>query len=543
MGGEMARLSLYSLVFIVIAGIVLVATPQLREIYTRALETATGDIFSPDSAELEKIARQHPRDLFMQLAVAPYLPVRSGHPDLRPYQKTFPISPASPAPHLRLALALLSEISGVDMGKDDKLFRPTFTAVEQEYLAEAIEQLRTAASLSKDNAAPDLLLAYALFSSKQDQAAEAALRAALGKPGWSVYEPELRQAQLALYRESGASATIAAMDLLSAWPLNLNADLRSFTRFLMISAENFRRAGDERRALLYYCAMVHLGDVVLRGADSFIDALVASAILAIASDDFITPAERKQLDTSSLSKVEKRKRGNEARQRGLVAYLRANGQGRLADRYQKDITYLYLGPLMASMRKITEGELREINRLSNPLHEQVMILALLQLIMAAGLLAMTGVLCLFLRPGKEKRFLPAWRLREWLLLVAISLVPAYLLIVSVFLIHGEPGLNDYDFVSSNWWTPAISLLLLLLCTIIAALLKRRRLPPENRAAKSRSVVDAFRIMLPPTVALLLLVTLALTLPLAKAFNKFSTRTIDVAQQGEINYWRLGRPAP
>lgn len=534
----MARLSLYSIVFLVIAGVLLIALPPLREIPTDVVcSIARGDPVS--FGELWFAAAEHPHDLFMQLALAPDgLYPDYGSPDTELFQRTFSIAPDSPAPHLRLGMALLEGIDGVGMGRDGKLYYPTLSATEKEFLTKAIEQLRLTASLAKDNAAPDFLLAFALLGDKQDLAAEAALRTALGKPGWTVYEPELRRAKLALYKESGASDTVAAIALLADWPSYLNSKLRSFTRFLITSAENFRRAGDEGQALLYYCSMVHLGDVALCGADSFIDALVADAILAIAADDFITPAERRQIATSSLSDAEKRKRGNEVRQRGLLSYLRANGQDRLADRYQKDLAYME--PFMVSIRKINAREAEEDDVLLDPPLQYQGILGWIEFLMGATLLAAVLSFYLLLCTWRQRSLLPGWRFREWLLLVVITILPAYLLLSVQELLGELPDRNINRFL---WWDAGLSLLLLLLCTIVAAMLKRRRIPPESRPTRSRSAVDALRIMLPPTVALLLIAGFTLSLPTARAFSRFSEKFLQQARQGEINYWQLGRPAP
>ena len=58
------------------------------------------------------------------------------------------------------------------------------------HLEQAISHLRAAAALTKKNAAPDFLLAYALLVKGDALSAEGALQNAMAKPGWSFYAQE-----------------------------------------------------------------------------------------------------------------------------------------------------------------------------------------------------------------------------------------------------------------------------------------------------------------------------------------------------------------
>jgi hypothetical protein len=150
------------------------------------------------------LASLYPDDPEAQLAAcwAPTIAGENAAGRDRGYKRAAALLPASAAPHLLYAGALAQrvplhrrEMKVLHPPSQRGGSEPTLTSEEKGLAAEADRALRRVGELDPQNAAVDCLVAYLAFANHQDAEALDALKRALAKSGWDLYERESRQAR------------------------------------------------------------------------------------------------------------------------------------------------------------------------------------------------------------------------------------------------------------------------------------------------------------------------------------------------------------
>jgi hypothetical protein len=122
----------------------------------------------------------------------------------------------------------------------------------------------------------------------------------------------------------------------------------------------------------------------------------------------------------------------------------------------------------------------------------------------------------------------------------LALAPAH--IYALFLgPHNPEELEMFEVFNPALGMLIITLPLLLLLPLIIALLKRRHQPKEVRLGKIRAILASWRILFPPLVAALLILSLGFTIPAQQMLRKWLKTEREIIRQGEVNYWQIGRP--
>ncbi|NIM07247.1 MAG: hypothetical protein GTN65_16905 [Armatimonadetes bacterium] len=554
------RFSKVLIVAVILACILSVPlVPTLREAARNVSRTVfrESDDALPAQAELERIAKKHPRNLYTELALEEYAfarsEIESEHwssempTDSSRFRSVVSQYPEEPAAHLRLAMLLLGDIRLEREEARDSRFEELSpekrSAKEKADLDKAIRHLRAASALAPENSAPDFLLAYALFAKREDSEAEKALRTALAKPGWSLYRPKIRQALLALLEESGAPPVHLPMAVLAREPLQWMSTLarkRPLARLLAGLEEKSRRTGDHERAVFYFESGAHLARVMLDGAESFSDGFVAIVVLQIISGPFISQSEKEALKSLNLPAEQETERRREIRARNLCSYLVAQGREDLADAYTLDFERgrRFMDDAKAMIRN-------EMPRLVAAYASRNMLFAAaswLLLLYVFALLIITGFLSLISRSWKKQGTAPLWQWWEWAVLMAIAFVSTCAGGFSVFPTYQEELMTWHylELVVILAGSIAISTpLLLIVVPIVGGLRKRRRQPTEERLGRFQACLASFRALLPATFALLLVVALALTIPAQLRIQRWVEVEKKIIQQGEVEYWNIG----
>jgi hypothetical protein len=160
------------------------------------------------------------------------------------------------------------------------------------------------------------------------------------------------------------------------------------------------------------------------------------------------------------------------------------------------------------------------------------------------LLLSVGFLSLAYRSWRCKGTAPSWRLREWFVMIVLLCAPSYIAAYYGSLLM--PFENETIRKTIGPWKTVpfvvfaiaalIGILLTLLIPVIGSIRKRHRQSPEIRLNKFQAILASFRILLPPTFAVLLLVALALTISAQLKIQRWADEEKKIIQMGEINYW-------
>ena len=331
-----------TVILLATAVILLVAVPQLREVFADVYRTygLPGAQVLPTKAQYAKVAMEHREDLGIWLGFAaaidtPLATISEAHvPEWgqsttwtagTAYQHAIVISPRSPAPYLRYVLHLLAnsgELGRKDVWDADRKEEPRRTPAQRANLREAESLLQKARRLQPDNAACDYLLAYIYLAQHRDDQAFAALQAAVGKPYWNVANTEAATGLLRLMDGSdmpGLLVTIVAMAYhVVASPFR--APLKRLAGTLVELGEQFRAQGRHQEAILYYEATLHLGHIMRTDAYSMIDGLVAIAITDITSGPFLSDEQERQIEKNTPITEDEAKLSPEARLAVMMGY-------------------------------------------------------------------------------------------------------------------------------------------------------------------------------------------------------------------------------
>jgi hypothetical protein len=551
------------------------ALPQIREMgqsLRYSLKVKENKYFIPifPLEQLQQGAKQFPDDVYVQLALAESELTRSRNAIMqqRPHQKVNPSQfldptplrkvaarfPNSPAAQLRLAVQLLAK-SG-ELQREEVFYgtpkalmssRPAprkHTPEELAALDEAIQHLRVASRLAPDNAAPEYLLAYAWFAKKEDTQADAALRAALVKPSWTLYTNETRKAALKLYVASDIPAFLrpdAAWAIYSSAQFVAAMDLSGLARLLAELGAINHQAGNNNQAVFYYQSGIQLGHRLLAKAESIMDVLYGLRVNAIPSYSFITWEDRQQIQAESTYSEKILERLTALRQKRFRDYMTAQRRSDLADLNEADYKQ---GTSLKTHISLLNEEFNSLYGLLVMGYRQIYMLLTSWLFTSyiIILLLIVGLLSLFSRSWKAQGSPPVWRWRNfgWLLLVLGLLFTA-----AIWAIPSHPELmsNSKNKLLAGIFGSLmlIAALLIALFPLIGGLLKRRRQSPETRMGKSQVVLASYRLLLPPLFAVMLVFALVSTFTAQLKVNRWAEDQYRKIEQGEVQYWQNNSP--
>jgi tetratricopeptide (TPR) repeat protein len=420
------------------------------------------------------------------------------------------------------------------------------TAKQQKSLDDAIRHFRIAATLDPQNAAPRYLLAFALLSKGESQQADEVLQKTFSRKQWSLYTRETRQAILILFEDSATASTMLMPVEVQAVAVNdsftMPSAFRYLTRALVYLAEKNRMEGNRDRALFYYQSSLNLGHVMSVGADNLLDGITANSITFLTSGNFIDKAEKQHIQQLKISREQKAQRMQDIRSRNFQAYLASLGQSKLGQIYAGDVANAQ------QLKKKSTASLNEdMKLLMEAAGSRSMIsfyVGLFHLGYVLTLLLSVGFLSLAYRSWRCKGTAPSWRLREWFVMIVLLCAPSYIAAYYGSLLM--PFENETIRKTIGPWKTVpfvvfaiaalIGILLTLLIPVIGSIRKRHRQSPEIRLNKFQAILASFRILLPPTFAVLLLVALALTISAQLKIQRWADEEKKIIQMGEINYW-------
>ncbi len=363
-----------------------------------------------------------------------------------------------------------------------------------------------------------------------------------------LYSPEIRQAALWLYEQGGALHTLVPLyagkrDVADWMPIR--DQVETLTRFLGALVEKNLRTRNHRQVIFYLEAITHLGSVLLRDAQSTRDGSYALLILEEASFPFISKPDWQSIDRNFPYGEERISQIRKIGDGSLRAYLVGHGRPDLADAYGHDLAraLAFDADYEGRFRRLAYGE-DEV--LFSPWLRHLS-LAWEQSIYALILLAIVELLSHLAGPQREKEpeaSSPWW---QWALLMIAAFAPAHLFapFVGYAIYDGggpwpAPWREQWYLFRGVFWVSRATFLLILIVPIVGALLKRRRQPPEARLGKVRACLASFRTLLPPTVAVLLVAALALSIPAQITLQKWAAEEKKIIQQGEVRYWKIGQ---
>jgi hypothetical protein len=553
---------------VVIAGVLLLAVilPSLRGLLHTSAYPREYGFFPDEPVTKERVFRKFPRDLYIQLYAAEmnFRKIkekinRGSEPTeqqlteaIEKYNPVFALAPDAPAPHLRLAMRLLDPIP---LGRpelyqylrlanfnDDKLPKAVpkkLSTTEQLLLKEAIVQLQIASRNSGENAVPDYLLAYAFFADRQDDRANEALRSALNKQGWNLYDEEMRQAQWKIYQAQGLDP-LSKIAGYNSWLYQTQVRLRVLVYFLSGLAGKERQAGKPAQAVFYIAAGLHLSELTLNNAYARVEILEVKYGLPDLGRSFVPEEERRKIKRRYAGRQEREQHFTAEGQKYLKAYLKEQGRTDLMMQYTKDLTLTR--ELDAQAHTAIKAEISLFKQLWISPWLVHTILLWLQALLAGAALLLVGLLSLLTRYWRERKVAPIWRWWEWLGLMLLLLLPAHYQSFRTYDSLTVPyRYNIWQISEVTSWVMGTSFGIFLFLIMLVAWEKHANQPEEIRQGKLRACLASFRIILLPTVAILLLGTLLISIPSQINFHRFVAEQEGSFQKGEVEYWGIGLP--
>jgi|GEM_PF-3422157 len=552
----------------VIASVLLLAVilPSLRGLLHTSAHPREADFFPVTPVIEDSIVQRFPKDLFIQLYAAEMnlrklkekinrgsaVTEQELTEAIERYNPVFALAPNAPAPHLRLAMRLLDTIhlerselyqylslANSNNDKSSKAVSTELSPTEQLLIKAAIAQLQIASRNSGENAVTDYLLAYAYFADRQDGQANEALRSALNKQGWDLYDKEMRQAQGKLYQVQGLDALSKIAGYNSGFYLT-QAKLRVLVYFLSGLAGKEREAGKPAQAIFYIAAGLHLSDLALNNAYARVEILGAKYGLSDLGKSFVPEEKRKKIKRGYASGRERDKHFALEGEKYLKAFLKEQGRTDLVRQYTNGLALSR--ELDVQVQAAIKSEIDQFRRLWISPWLIHTILIWRQALLAGAALLVVGLLSLLMRLWRERRVAPIWKWWEWLGLLLVLLLPAH---YQAF--HTYDSLivpyrhNTWQISEMTFLVMGTSFGIFLLLIILVAWEKHSNQPEELRQGKLRACLASLRIILLPTVAALLLGTLLISIPSQIRFQRFVTEQERIFQQGEVQYWGIGLP--
>jgi hypothetical protein len=557
----MKKLGILSLFLIALCVVALLTVPPLREELRSTFSLIQRGSFSPTQEQLTQAARRLPPSPETSIALAQIDMAKATQElqsdedskpnqlplDVSVFQKAVEEFPDSPAPHLQLGLQLLLRC-GQFLRPEAWGNPPTVVSVAPQavpFRVQAAQQLRLAASLAPKNAAPDYFLAALLFAQGDFAEAETSLRTALGKPEWSLYTREARLGLLALYQASQVPDFYQPFVVPSVGPgVTGKVYYRiDFLGQMLVGLEMQQlAAGRTNNASFYIQSLLHLGGIILQGADATEEVNIGAKFIALPVVPFVSKEKRNQLLEHFFSPAEKE-----------IVQIKDDAAFRafLAAQKRQDLTWLYDGQRQGieDFRKASSKAGKEsFSGMAKAFTASVVLLSVVSLLQAGFVLllyVLALVFSLLLWGGRGPGKAPVWRWWEWLLLMIFSFGPAYLA-VTLTLPQGE---KTFLILIRNQMTAqqllalqagAFALLLPFLVPLIGGLLKR---PPSEREriGKFHSCLSSWRTLLLPTFALLLVAALGFGYLAHRHLQPWVAKQNQIMQKGVVSYYKLIPP--
>jgi|GEM_PF-4033085 len=536
---------------VIIVGLTLAAglgLPQLRDfrlmVWQSAFSNHQQETPLPAAAKIARHISRHPKNDYLYLAQAELESRRVG--PKKPWQEKSPARlrdlvaefPDSPAANLHLGLRLLAA-SGpgqrVEIWGSEKSYYafPPRTSKQKENLTEAERFLRVAAQHDPANAAPQYLLVYALFQQGKDAEAEQSLREAIRKTHWSLYSREIRRTTFELFEAGGMAAVNIPLyvSLLQGQSLN-EPPLRDLARLLAGLGEKRRQGGDTAGALLYYQAAANLGHVLLEGADTIADGLAAAGIISLTSNNFIDPKEARRVKSAQLSREEKISRLREIRREHFRAYLISQGKGELANQYERD--YQRAEKLKIKSQQISLNLMTGIIQAFSTRYMTATSLSLIYSIYALGLFLLAALVALFTGVFKTVET-PYWRWAEWLGMIILIFALGG---AGIWLYPPAMEAATQSGIILNEILEVAVFLVLFVFPLLAGLRKTRGETFCSFKARLAGVLAGYRVLMPPTFAVLLAAALVFLLLAQPSLRHWAAKEKQRVLLGEVQSWQL-----
>jgi hypothetical protein len=518
----------------------------------------------PSSTKLAQYVSRHPGDSYLHLAQANLEARRAEAKEEKPTDNSSTIEslraaqaakaekvldsfravaarfPDSPAANLQLASRLLAA-SGpgqrAEAWGSAKTYNahPSRTPEQAQNLAEAGQYFLAAAKLDPANAAPEYLLAYTLYQQGKDEAARQALSGATQRLHWSLYSREIRKATVELFETGDFAAINVPLYVSSVEAQNLaDPPLRDLAHLLAGLGEKPRQKGDAAGALPYQQAAIHLGHIMLEGADSISDGLAAAGIIAIASGHFITQEEIRRIKNSGLPRELQISRQREIRREHFRSYLISQGKAELAGQYERD--YQRAESLKEKSRQFSDTLMTKLIQALGSRYLVAASLILVYAVYALGLFLLAAIVALFTGTFRTPAETPRWGWGEWLGLMALVGVLGWLLI-RLYPLPSDPGFLRPGIGARELFEVAL-ILILFLAPLLGGLRKTRGEAFRSAKARLAGVLAGYRILMPPTFAVLLAAALVMIVLGQSSLQKWAAQEKQMVLQGEVQSGKL-----
>ncbi len=462
---------------------------------------------------------------------------------LQAHERAIELDPSSAAARFRSAMNYLFEAGfiGRQEGYDEEDTPQPRSADESRNLRAGRKLLQECSEMAPENAAIDYQLVWTYVAEGRDEEALTIARDAMAKDQWNTYDREVLQSLWRLLEEAHAPEyrkNEYAYSLCSDYKVGWR--IRSLARVLRGLGEKSRKSGEHEQAIVCYEAVAHLGHVMRVDAYHIIDGLTGIAISDLSVALLLTEEERAQIWEDVRSEKEPPEHWAQVAVPKMAEYLRAHGR--------PDLAAFYVAEAVARA-KWREQARKSIGRshaqetllfysrgMMNAVAVWVVTLAFLVL---AALVAILSVFSLYWRGPQP---LLKWSYIDWLMLLAICLVPgqAAALVVTYRLeeLVREPAGSSYGWLVVGGCSGVVWLV----AVLIVALRKRAQQPSEQGFGRARTYLAALRLLIPPTLAALVLLSVVSFWPLCNAYERLNDEWRVIIDQGEASYWRIGTDA-
>jgi|GEM_PF-4610234 len=554
-----------SLLLIALCISIILTLPPLRKEARELAALAERGRLAPTQVELEQAARQLPPKPALEIALAQFAMSKAlgemdtaeefGPPqlpaDLSAFQKAVENFPDAPEAHLHLAIQLLQRAghfqwpeSWRGVGVPPVVRKVNRTEEQTANLEKAINQLRQAAMLAPQNAAPDYLLSLALSANGDESGAKASLSAALSKPGWSLYAKEIRSALAELCQQAKVPEIYYTFIVPSIGPTVFSSVYSHFGvlgRLLVGRAEMARAAGNNGEALFYTQALLHLGKIMLDNADALVDGQSATAITLLTREPFLSQEQIAKLRQQTAEKANEQIA--ELQGRNLQNFLVSRGREDLAELYADNWKRI----LTFQANAVNAGK-DSADKMVQNITAPIVFFALASLAQATVvllLLVLVLVLSLVFSGSRGIGPPPVWRWWQGGLLILLTFGASYLAVFFA-LAPGEAtfaSLSQGKIGSAQAWAirgvflaPIIFLMVSLIWGI-----RKRPLAAKERIGKFHAGLVSWRSLLLPSLAILLVAALGFNFLAQRQLQPWLTELNDIIQQGVVPYYKLIPP--
>lgn len=545
---------------------VLLIFPEVRRGVTNPASTCTSPavLGGPLTAELQRVAQEHPGDSEIalgvaeahsaRLALASSFPEEIGQTSTAPvtdaYEKALELDPQSPVVHLRAALYHVTQAGKLNRRGEQGFEGPESprSEIEAAHLKAAERLLRECRGLAPDNAACDYWLAWTLFAQGQDGDAFVVLEQALGRQSWTTYYAEAVSAVFRVCGEPGSSPaqdTPPAIALTAGTDFPVHSRARSLARLLIGLGEGFRDRGEHEQAILCFRACAHLGHAMRVNTTRIIEGLVGVAISEIASGPFVSESERAEVRSAAATSGQSRERLRELRLSRFDAYLRRHGHADFAAWYAADLEKARAW--QADAKRVPELSMAHLVSGvagTGALYAAALYAALLGVLAVA---CIVWLISLIVRYWREPRTPPVWGYVGWFLLLALCLVPGQ---AAAFLATRSARASVEFSVSSTATLmagTALGVLLWIIVAVVVTLARYQAQPGDTAPPRGRAALAGLRALVLPTLAALLFCFVLSAVPVRRGLQHFDQERQQMTMQNEVQCWGVGtgdvRPHP